>query len=183
MFIFILDSIKGAIVETRIKLSQRLQSNSLHAGYTKWVCTYVILKKFADKIGEFSVKQNSFSFFFRIADVAVLDTSDVYTAGLRFDLIPFISEVYNLPTPEYYVVAVAKEEDDNTDLTYLKNKNTCHTGINTAAGWVYPLAYLISNTWIRGYGCDSVHAAAEYFSKSCIPGALSTEYNTGNCNS
>ncbi|XP_031831922.2 transferrin 2 [Nomia melanderi] len=114
-----------------------------------------------------------------IADVTVLDTSDVYTAGLRFDLIPFISEVYNLPTPEYYVVAVAKEEDDNTDLTYLKNKYTCHTGINTAAGWVYPLAYLISNTWIRGYGCDSVRAAAEYFSKSCVPGALSTEYNTG----
>ncbi|XP_076293770.1 transferrin 2 [Lasioglossum baleicum] len=113
------------------------------------------------------------------ADVTVLDTSDVYTAGLRFELIPFISEMYNLPTPEYYVVAVAKEEDDNTDLTYLKNKYTCHTGINTAAGWVYPLAYLISNTWIRGYGCDSVRAAAEYFSKSCVPGALSTEYNTG----
>ncbi|XP_053985939.1 melanotransferrin [Hylaeus volcanicus] len=114
-----------------------------------------------------------------IADVAMLDTSDVYTAGLRFDLIPFISEVYNLPTPEYYVVAVAKEEDEDTDLTYLKNKYTCHTGINTAAGWVYPLAYLISNTWIRGYGCDSVRAAAEYFSKSCVPGAISTEYNTG----
>ncbi|XP_018392725.1 PREDICTED: melanotransferrin [Cyphomyrmex costatus] len=114
-----------------------------------------------------------------IADVAVLDASDVYTAGLQFELIPFISEVYNLGTPEYYVVAVAKEEDDNTDLTYLKNKNTCHTGINTAAGWVYPLAYLISNKWIRGYGCDSVRAAAEYFSKSCVPGALSTEYNIG----
>ncbi|XP_011142165.1 melanotransferrin [Harpegnathos saltator] len=114
-----------------------------------------------------------------IADVAMLDASDVYTAGLRFELIPFISEVYNLDTPDYYVVAVAKEEDDNTDLTYLKNKYTCHTGINMAAGWVYPLAYLISNQWIRGYGCDSVRAAAEYFSKSCVPGALSTEYNTG----
>lgn len=56
MFIFILDSIKGAIVKARIKLSQRLQSNSLHASYTKWVCIYVILKKFADKIGEFNVK-------------------------------------------------------------------------------------------------------------------------------
>ncbi|XP_014484986.1 PREDICTED: melanotransferrin isoform X1 [Dinoponera quadriceps] len=112
-----------------------------------------------------------------IADVAVLDASDVYTAGQRFELIPIISEVYNLGSPDYYVVAVAKEEDDNTDLTYLKNKNTCHTGINTAAGWVYPLAYLISNQWIRGYGCDSVRAAAEYFSKSCVPGALSTEYN------
>ncbi|XP_018342054.1 PREDICTED: uncharacterized protein LOC108748400 [Trachymyrmex septentrionalis] len=114
-----------------------------------------------------------------IADVAVLDASDVYTAGLQFGLIPFISEVYNLGTPDYYVVAVAKEADDNTDLTYLKNKNTCHTGINMAAGWVYPLAYLISNKWIRGYGCDSVRAAAEYFSKSCVPGALSTEYNIG----
>ncbi|XP_066595955.1 transferrin 2 [Prorops nasuta] len=114
-----------------------------------------------------------------IADVAVLDASDVYTAGLRFDLIPFISEVYNLGTADYYVVAVAKEEDDNTDLTYLKNKNTCHGGISTAAGWVYPLAYLISNIWIRGYGCDAVRAAAEYFTKSCVPGALSTEYNIG----
>ncbi|XP_012269502.2 melanotransferrin [Athalia rosae] len=113
------------------------------------------------------------------ADVAVFDASDVYTAGLRFGLVPFISEVYNLGSPEYYVVAVAKEEDPSTDLTYLKNKYTCHTGINTAAGWVYPLAYLISNGWIRGYGCDSVRAAAEYFTKSCVPGALSTEYNTG----
>ncbi|XP_012281642.1 melanotransferrin isoform X2 [Orussus abietinus] len=113
------------------------------------------------------------------ADVTVLDASDVYTAGLRFELIPFISEVYNLGTPDYYVVAVAKESDPSTDLTYLKNKYTCHTGINTAAGWVYPLAFLLSNTWIRGYGCDSVRAAAEYFTKSCVPGAMSTEYNTG----
>lgn len=38
-----------------------------------------------------------------VADVAVLDASDVYTAGLRYNLIPFISEVYNLGEPEYYV--------------------------------------------------------------------------------
>lgn len=116
---------------------------------------------------------------FRQADVTVLDASDVYTAGLRFNLIPFISEVYNLGVPAYYVVAVAKEEDNSTELTYLKNKNTCHSGLNTAAGWVYPLAYLLANTWIRGYGCDSVRAAAEYFTKSCVPGALSPEFNMG----
>lgn len=113
------------------------------------------------------------------ADVAVFDASDVYTAGLTYDLIPFISEIYNLGEPEYYVVAVAKEEDPSTELTYLRGKNTCHGGINTAAGWVYPLAYLISNGWIRPYGCNSIRAAAEYFTKSCVPGALSTEYNTG----
>lgn len=114
-----------------------------------------------------------------IADVTVLDAADVYTAGLKYDLIPFISEVYNLGEPEYYVVAVAKVEDPSTELTYLKNKYTCHSGINTAAGWIYPMAYLISNGWIRPYGCDSMRAAAEYFTKSCIPGAISNEYNIG----
>ncbi|KAL1513778.1 hypothetical protein ABEB36_003143 [Hypothenemus hampei] len=113
------------------------------------------------------------------ADVAVLDASDVYTAGLNYDLIPFISEVYNLEDADYYVVAVAKESDPDTELTYLRTKNTCHGGINTAAGWVYPLAFLISNGWIRPYGCNSIRAAAEYFTKSCVPGAISAEYNTG----
>ncbi|XP_050098263.1 melanotransferrin [Anopheles aquasalis] len=113
------------------------------------------------------------------ADVAVFDASDVYTAGLHYDLMPFMSEVYDLGLPEYYVVAVAKEEDPDTELTYLRGKYTCHSGINTAAGWVYPMAYLISNGWIRPYGCDSIRAAAEYFTKSCVPGAISKEYNTG----
>ncbi|ALC44346.1 Tsf2 [Drosophila busckii] len=113
------------------------------------------------------------------ADVAVFDAGDVYTGGLNYDLIPFMSEVYNLGEPEYYVVAVAKEEDPDTELTYLKGKYTCHTGINTAAGWTYPMAFLISNGWIRPYGCDSIRAAAEYFTKSCVPGAISSEYNTG----
>lgn len=55
------------------------------------------------------------------ADVAVLDASDVYTAGLNYDLIPFVSEVYNLENAEYYVVAVAKESDPDTELTYLRS--------------------------------------------------------------
>lgn len=56
----------------------------------------------------------------RNADVAVMDAGDVYTAGLQYDEIPFITEMYDLPEPEYYVVAVAKEEDPSTELTYLK---------------------------------------------------------------
>ncbi|XP_022918604.1 transferrin 2 isoform X2 [Onthophagus taurus] len=115
----------------------------------------------------------------RSADVAVFDAGDIYTAGLKYELIPFISELYNLGSPDYYVVAVAKETDPDTDLTYLRTKNTCHGGVNTGAGWVYPLAFLISNGWIRPYGCNSMRAAAEYFTKSCVPGALSNEYNTG----
>lgn len=69
----------------------------------------------------YSVKINQL-LFYRDADVAVLDSGDVYTAGLQYDEIPFIAEVYNLGTPEYYVVAVAKEEDPATEMTYLKGK-------------------------------------------------------------
>ena len=35
--------------------------------------------------------------------------------------------------------------------------------------------WLISNERVRDYGCDSVRAAAEYFSKSCAPGVRSTD--------
>lgn len=56
----------------------------------------------------------------RNADVAVMDAGDIYTAGLHYDEIPFITEMYDLPEPEYYVVAVAKEEDPSTEITFLK---------------------------------------------------------------
>ncbi len=45
-----------------------------------------------------------------------------------------------------------------------------------AAGWIIPLAWLISNERIRDYGCDAERAAAEYFSKACAPGAQSAHF-------
>ena len=38
------------------------------------------------------------------------------------------------------------------------------------------MSWLISNERVRDYGCDSVRAAAEYFTKSCVPGVRSAEY-------
>ena len=38
--------------------------------------------------------------------------------------------------------------------------------------------WLISNERVRDYGCDSVRAAAEYFSKSCAPGVRLTMMQT-----
>ncbi|XP_068625478.1 transferrin 2 [Battus philenor] len=110
------------------------------------------------------------------ADFALFDAADMLHAAYKYRLVPFMQEIYTNGQSWYYAVAVAKEQDPDTDLTYLRGKNTCHTGIGTAAGWIYPLAYLLSNGWIRPYGCDGAHAAAEYFSKSCAPGALSSEY-------
>ena len=34
-----------------------------------------------------------------------------------------MAEVYNLGIPEYYAVAVSKEEDASTEITYLRGKS------------------------------------------------------------
>ncbi|CAH2244764.1 jg22216, partial [Pararge aegeria aegeria] len=83
------------------------------------------------------------------SDFAIFDAADMLHAAYRHRLVPFMQEVYSSGNNWYYAVAVAKEQDPDTDLTYLRGKNTCHTGIGMAAGWIYPLAYLISNGWIR----------------------------------
>lgn len=110
------------------------------------------------------------------ADLAVLDAADVYVGSREYHLEPILAEENNL-NDSYYVVAIAKKADPYTDLLYLKGKNSCHSGYKTAAGWVVPMAFLLSNSRMRSYGCDSVRAASEFFSKSCVPGALSPEYH------
>merc|ERR1712241_372510 len=114
------------------------------------------------------------------AHVVVLDAGDVYKAGYQYGLVPVMAEVYNLGTPHYYAVAVTKQRDNSSELIYLKRRNTCHTGIGHAAGWVIPMAWLITNERVRDYSCDSVRAAAEYFSKACAPGAHSAQYQIRN---
>ncbi|XP_050694554.1 melanotransferrin-like [Eriocheir sinensis] len=110
------------------------------------------------------------------ADVSVFEAGDIYSAGLLHELVPIMAEQYNLDTLEYYVVAVSKEDDPDTDVLYLRGRMTCHPGVMHGGGWVVPMAYLINNDLIRQYQCNSVRAASEYFMKSCVPGALSTYY-------
>lgn len=112
-----------------------------------------------------------------IADITVLDAGDVYTSGKDFGLIPIIAEHYNLGGPFYYAVAVARIQDKDSDLLFLRGKHTCHTGMGMAAGWVIPVSFLLLNERLRNHGCDGPKAASEFFQKSCIPGALSPEFN------
>ncbi|XP_015788305.1 melanotransferrin-like [Tetranychus urticae] len=112
------------------------------------------------------------------ADLVMLDAADVYRAGHQYGLVPILTEKYDLTDPSYYVVAVAKKTDRESDLFFLKGKSSCHTGVGTAAGWVVPLGFLLSNNRMRSYGCDSLTAASQFFQKSCAPGALSPDYTT-----
>ena len=86
----------------------------------------------------------------------VLDAGDVYKAGWQYGLIPIMAEIYNLGTPHYYAVAVTKQRDNSSELIYLKRKNTCHSAVGHAAGWVIPMAWLIANERVSYFqtGCQ-----------------------------
>ena len=113
-----------------------------------------------------------------IADITMLDAGDIYRAGRRYNLVPILSEKYNLNETAYYVVATSRQSDKETDLLYLKGKRSCHTGFGEAAGWVIPLSFLLSNGRMRSYGeCEAAKAASQFFEKSCAPGALSGRFS------
>ena len=61
---------------------------------------------------------------------------------------------------------------------HLEGKRVCSGGMFTAAGYVIPLAFLLTNDRMRSYGCDSARAMSEFFSKGCVPGALNEEFAT-----
>ncbi len=71
-----------------------------------------------------------------------------------------------------------------SQVIFLFQKKSCETiessfhcsAVGHAAGWVIPMAWLITNERVRDYGCDSLRAAAEYFSESCAPGAQSVQF-------
>lgn len=52
----------------------------------------------------------------------MLDAADVWEAARHYSLEPILSEVYGLGETSYYAVAVAKEQDPDTEITYLKGK-------------------------------------------------------------
>ena len=60
----------------------------------------------------------------------VLQQLHKHRAGFQYGLKPVMAEIYNLPTPHYYVVAVTKQRDNSSELIYLKRKSTCHTGVS-----------------------------------------------------
>lgn len=100
------------------------------------------------------------------ADLTMLDAGDMVRAGAKYNLVPIVAEKYNLEDNSYYVVAVARQSDKDTDLLYLKGKRSCHTGYGQAAGWIVPLSFLLSNGRMRNYGaCEGAKSASQFFEK------------------
>ncbi|XP_038057617.1 melanotransferrin-like [Patiria miniata] len=117
------------------------------------------------------------------ADLITLDGGDVYTAGMRFNMIPIMQEVYAGNDKGYYAIAAVRRDNPGFDLRTLRGKKSCHTGVRKTAGWNVPIGYLLQADLINPAKCqDDIRAAGNFFNQSCAPGALSSTYNPDNDN-
>lgn len=62
-------------------------------------------------------------------------------------------------------------------LLFFSGKTSCHTGIGKSVGWNIPIGLLVSKGEITEQACDLAKSVGEFFSRSCIPGALESQYN------
>jgi len=117
------------------------------------------------------------------ADLIALDSADVYVAGKSYGLVPIAAEDYSgYEARSYYSVAVARRTEAHLTIFNLKSRRSCHSGVMTAAGWITPVDKLIETGQIHVDDCDIYHHVGQFFSKSCVPGALNEAYNTNNNN-
>ncbi|XP_023368817.1 inhibitor of carbonic anhydrase isoform X2 [Otolemur garnettii] len=99
------------------------------------------------------------------ADAVTLDGGLVFEAGLApYNLKPILAEFYGSKDDAqtyHYVVAVVKK-GTNFQLSQLRGKKSCHTGLGWSAGWNTPIRTLLPSGSLEA-------AVAKFFSSSCVP--------------
>ncbi|GFS16683.1 melanotransferrin-like [Elysia marginata] len=113
------------------------------------------------------------------ADLMNLDAGDVYIAGRGYGPIPIAAEDYGDMTMQFKVVAAAHKTDKSTTLFNMKGKRSCQPGIGRRDGWIIPLNIYIETEQFLPDDCTIFRNIGELFTRSCIPGALDSEYNPG----
>ncbi|ESO04012.1 hypothetical protein HELRODRAFT_99809 [Helobdella robusta] len=117
------------------------------------------------------------------ADLIQLETSLSYTAGQYYTMIPLMVEKYKPGQGDegldFYAVAVLNASKADFDINTLQGKKVCSPGVGQAAGWVYPVSFLLENDYMQVAQCNvPVKSAAFYFGDMCAPDGLARYYNT-----
>ncbi|XP_019626581.1 PREDICTED: uncharacterized protein LOC109471661 isoform X4 [Branchiostoma belcheri] len=117
------------------------------------------------------------------ADVITLDGGDIYQAGMRYNMRPIMGEDYGNGDASYWAVAVVRKDNPEINMNNLRGRKSCHTGLGKTAGWIIPTGWLVDQDFVQTDGQTSlVQAVGHFFSKSCVPGAKSPEYDPQNTN-
>ncbi|KAI3385474.1 hypothetical protein SNEBB_007033 [Seison nebaliae] len=116
------------------------------------------------------------------ADLLSIEPGHMYIAGKFHYLVAIsqesISDQYlvNEKIPGYYSVAVVHKNRPIDKC--LRKIRSCHSGVWTAGGWIYPMARLIQNNCLNIVDCNNIiRSAASHFDDMCAPDSLSNIFN------
>ncbi|RWS28374.1 transferrin-like protein, partial [Leptotrombidium deliense] len=110
------------------------------------------------------------------ADVMTLDAGEMYQAARYEGLRPIARERNSYSNIASYAVAVIRAPSEITSLSMLVNSTSCHAGYNTIEGWIAPVGALIEEGLMEKFECDRAKQVSEFFSGSCVPGAIDYKY-------
>ncbi|VDI36666.1 melanotransferrin-like [Mytilus edulis] len=111
------------------------------------------------------------------ADMMTLDSGDVYLAGEKYGLKPIAAEDYGNMEASFYVVAAAWKRNPTMTLFNLKDKRACMAGMGRGDGWIVPVSIFIETEQFVPQYCSIFENIGQLFIRTCIPGALDSEYN------
>lgn len=107
-----------------------------------------------------------------------MDPDKASFARKKYNLKPIVAEKYTETNEPSYAVAVVRKSSGFKNFQDLRGAKSCHTGIDSTAGYVAPLYALVKKGLIDRNSCPLPKALSEFFSGgSCLPGAKTSEYD------
>ena len=128
------------------------------------------------------------------ADIMTAEGEDIYIAGKVHDLIPIMFEKedhkeipdydtkfadYLEPdgTLKHYSIALVKKTTTGIEkFQDLKDRKSCHSGVDSTASFKSPVCSLIEKGVMQRTG-NVYESAGEFFKESCLPGVQHDMYN------
>ena len=128
------------------------------------------------------------------ADIMTAEGEDIYIAGKVHLMIPIMFEKEDHESiPDYKTKFAEFEEPDGTLKHYsialvkkttigiesfqdMKERKSCHSGVDTSASFKSPVCSLIEKGVMQRTG-NVYESAGEFFKKSCLPGVQKDKYN------
>lgn len=128
------------------------------------------------------------------ADIMTAEGDEIYKAGKLYDLIPIMSEKEDYSSIQdydskfssfedaygrlkHYSIALVKKTDtDINGFKDLKDRKSCHSGVDISASFKSPMCSLINKGVVPQVG-NVYESVAEFFKESCVPGVQHEEFN------
>lgn len=105
-----------------------------------------------------------------LADLVDLNATEMFVAGMDFNLAPFVAENYKGKDPMTESITIGVMLKDSSDIPGdMQGLKMCNAGVDKLSGFLHPMGWLMANGTVprRTTPLESI---GKYFGESCVPG-------------